>query len=618
MRILYNSKDIRFKQPFGTLTEGQSCRISIHIPKSCQTRAVKLVLLQENKVEYSSFELYLDEKTEDYEIYSCGFSIDRADLYFYYFRITTANEEFSLFRFGYDDTNMEEGELWQLSCVPSDFRVPEEYAGSIMYQIFPDRFYAVGQCEASHKLCPFWIHENKNDLPSYLPNEQGEVENCDFFGGNLKGISAKLDYLKELNVSVIYLNPIFKAWSNHRYDTADYMKIDELLGTEEDFRELCEMAHERGIKIILDGVFSHTGSNSRYFDKLGIFGGGAYHCPDSPYRSWYTFEKYPDVYISWWGIKTLPCTNENDESFKEFIINGNDSVLAHWINAGADGFRLDVADELPDEFIADFRARLKGLNPDSLLIGEVWEDASNKISYGVRRRYFTGAELDSVMNYPIKNAIVDFVCGNDDGTCFEETVMTISENYPADVVRTLMNSLSTHDTSRILSLLATEQPPYEKNECAGYMIPEHARGEAIERLFVAVFLQFVLPGMPCIYYGDEIGMEGLGDPFCRGYFKWDLVENNTIREFFVSVTKMRSESEVLKLGDVTVKSYGGGHIEIKRVYKGSVYLAHVNVGDTIRIALRGESLLDRKTHICDKDATIERYGFILERFFEEM
>ncbi len=614
MRILYNSKDKRFKQPFGTLTEGERCRISIYIPKSCQTNAVKLLLLQENKVAYTAFDMYMDGETGAYEIYSCVFSLECADLYFYYFRITTVNEEFSLYRFGYDDTNMESGDMWQLSCVPTDFNVPEEYFGAIMYQIFPDRFNTVGQCDTSGKLRPFTIHENKNDVPLYLPNQHGDVENCDFFGGNLKGITDKLDYLKELGVGVIYLNPIFKAWSNHRYDTADYMKIDELLGTEADFRELCEKSHELGIRIILDGVFSHTGSNSKYFDKHGIFGGGAYHCPDSPYRSWYSFEKYPDVYTSWWGIETLPCTNENDAGFKNFIIHAEDSVLAHWINAGADGFRLDVADELPDKFIADFRTRMKELKPDALLIGEVWEDASNKISYGVRRRYFTGGELDSVMNYPLKNAIVDFVCQNDDGAYFEQIVMTIAENYPRDVMLTLMNSLSTHDTSRIFSQLSPEILPCEKSVCAGYSMPEYVRDEALQRLLTAVFLQFVIPGMPCIYYGDEIGMEGIGDPFCRGYFRWDDVANNAIRDFFVRVSKMRSVSDVLKFGDVFVKSNGGGRVEIERRYRGGVYRAHVNVGDDVGITICGDILFSRRANICGSEAILERYGFIMESF----
>ena len=611
MRILYNSKDTHFKLPFGTLIEGQSCNISVHIPKSCQTVRVKLMLLRENMCEYRSVEMALRETTEDYEIYSCAFSLTEAALYFYYFHITTRNEAFSLYKQGYDQTNMEEGELWQLSCVPSAFSVPREYHGAVMYQIFPDRFFQSGECDTREKLEPFWIHSDKRDVPCYLPNEKGEVQNCDFYGGNLKGIAEKLDYLKELGVDVIYLNPIFKAWSNHRYDTADYHRIDELLGTEEDFSNLCAMAHEREMKIILDGVFSHTGSNSRYFDKQGIFGNGAYHCPTSPYRSWYDFEEYPHRYTSWWGIQTLPCVKEMDEGFLDFIVKGEDSVVAHWLRAGADGFRLDVADELPDEFIAEFRARLKSIKPDALLIGEVWEDASNKISYGKRRKYFTDGELDSVMNYPFRNCIIDYVLNRDNGTGFAETVMTVAENYPGCVLQTLMNMLSTHDTPRILSVLSEEEPE-DRNACAGYIMSDSARERALARLHAAAFLQFVLPGMPCIYYGDEIESEGFGDPFNRGYFSWDRVDGNALREFFARLAKLRHSQNALKQGEVSVTCDGMGRVTLERTTETQVCRAYVNMGETVTLDLSGDLLLLERGFSENGKITLEPCGFMLE------
>lgn len=617
MRILYNSKDVNFKLPFGTLTEGQRCRISIHIPRSCLTRIVDLVFLREDKREYCSFNMSRSDVTEDYDIFSVSFSLSESALYFYYFRITTENESFSLYKEGYDQTNMEAGELWQLSCIPESFKVPEFFCGAVMYQIFPDRFNQAGECDTAQKLKPFWIHEDKKDIPSYLPNADGEVQNCDFYGGNLKGIEEKLDYLRELGVSVIYLNPIFKAWSNHRYDTADYHKIDELLGNEEDFSQLCDAAHERGIRIILDGVFSHTGSNSKYFDKNAVFGGGAYHCPESVYRSWYDFEKYPTVYKSWWGIETLPCVKEMDEGFLEYIINSDNSVIAHWLRLGADGFRLDVADELPDEFIAALRARLKEIKPEALLIGEVWEDASNKISYGQRRRYFTGGELDSVMNYPFRNCIIDYLRKNDDGSFFKETVMSIAENYPKSVLNTLMNILSTHDTERILSVLSPELTPSEKSECAEYKMPHDARECAILRLRAAAFLQFVLPGMPCIYYGDELGTEGLGDPFCRGYFEWDRVDGNSLRDFYIALARVRNSNEVLKLGDVFVESDGCGRVIIERRYLGKVCRAYVNTESPFTFELKGEVLFSENTQLTDDSAYIESYGFLLEEYAEK-
>lgn len=613
MRILYNSKDKCFKSPFGTLIKGEKSTISVHIPCSCKTVGVKLIFLTEGKDEYRYFGMKHNSTVGDYDIYTVEFSLNRPGLYFYYFRITTENEEFSLYREGYDMTNMEAGELWQLSCMSEDFVQPSDFYGRVMYQIFPDRFYSQGQCDTSEKLTPFFIHQNKRDLPYYPTDGDDKMTNSDFFGGNLRGITEKLDYLKSLCVGVIYLNPIFKAYSNHRYDTADYMKIDELLGTEEDFRTLCNEAHKRDIKIILDGVFSHTGSNSRYFDKEGIFGNGAYHDKNSPYLSWYDFQNYPEVYTSWWGVKTLPCVKEMDESYLDFIIRNEDSVVAHWLRAGADGFRLDVADELPDEFISMLRGRLKEINPDALLLGEVWEDASNKESYGRRRRYFTGGELDSVMNYPFRKAIIDYVCGIDNGKAFTETVMTIAENYPKGVVDLLMNMLSTHDTPRILSQLSPESFPKQRAQAAGFRMSDEARSIAEKRLRLASFIQFTLPGMPCIYYGDEIGTEGLYDPFCRGYFDWDRAENNSLLNYFRSLAELRCRQSVLSQGDISMEYLGGGLTAMTREAKGEVFRAYFNTGAPVTLDLCGECLFSSYTSIQDTKITLDTYGAVLIR-----
>lgn len=607
MRILYDSKNLQFKSPFGCLTEGQSCSINIHIPKSCATVAVRLMVNREDGSEYASFSMERSGEAGDYDVFSCCFSLTRNGLYFYYFRITTEREVFSLYRKDYDQTNMEAGDLWQLSCIPADFSVPIDCSGAVMYQIFPDRFFAKGACDTRGKIEPFWVHEDKNDVPEYHPNSHGEVLNCDFFGGNLRGIAEKLDYLVDLGVKIIYLNPIFKAWSNHRYDTADYKKIDELLGTQEDFTRLCRMAHRRGMKIILDGVFSHTGSKSLYFEDV-------LNNPDSPYRSWYDFQNYPEKYTSWWGIKTLPCVNEMDESFCRYIIEDEDSVIAHWLRAGADGFRLDVADELPDAFIARLRARVKQVKPDALLIGEVWEDASNKISYGQRRKYFTDGELDSVMNYPYRKAILDFVTGRDDGQGFCRTVMEIAENYPSQVLPILMNFLSTHDTPRILSLLSPSAPPTDKDECAFYRMSDTDREQAIRRYRCAAFLQFILPGMPCLYYGDEIGSEGLGDPFCRRWFDWDAVKNNAIHDFIKELARLRNRNKVLAHGDVNVAVDGPGCITVTRAYNGTICRATVNVGAEMTKMQKGKIIFKHGADSNGNTIRMPSYSFVCEMY----
>jgi glycosidase len=323
------------------------------------------------------------------------------------------------------------------------------------------------------------------------------------------------------------------------------------------------------------------------------------------------------TYKSWWGIETLPCVNETDEGFKNYIIDDDDSVVAHWLGLGADGFRLDVADELPDEFISALRARIKGIKPDALLVGEVWEDASNKISYGERRRYFVGGELDSVMNYPFRNCIINYVKKNDGGALFKETVMSIAENYPRCVLDTLMNMLSTHDTERILSELSPAPAPSDKDSCAGYKMSDEAREIALIRMKAATFLQFTLPGMPCIYYGDEIGMEGLGDPFSRGYFEWERVEENALRSFFIGMAELRNESEALKYGDVSVESDGDGRVIIERRYRDEVYRACVNTGAREAIEIKGEILLSERVQIEDNLAFLDEYGFLLERLGRE-
>lgn len=575
MRILYDSKQEKHKSPFGTVEENEECRITIHIPCSCKTVRAFLVIKSND-----GFLLQIPLKklrTEDlYEHYGTSFSLFRRGLYFYYFKIETETGAFSLYKYGEHDTNMEDGTLWQLSCIKKDLLPTDDFfSGAIYYQIFPDRFYKERLLPCDGKLTPFTVHQSEDEMPSYLPDENGKIQNNDFFGGNLNGIEKKLPYLKELGINVIYLNPIFCAYSNHRYDTADYLKIDPMLGTEEDFKSLCRSAHLMDMRIILDGVFSHTGADSVYFDKLSRFGNGAYNSENSPYRSWYSFS--PDKsYTSWWGIETLPCVNELDPSFMDFIIDGENSVIRHWLNLGADGFRLDVADELPDEFIARLHDAVHKIKPGAVVIGEVWEDASNKTSYGVERRYFTERELDSVMNYPFRSAIIDFVSGNKTGTAFSEAVMTICENYPKDVLNRLMTGLSTHDTERILTLLSACERPESRAERAEYRLSSEELERGLEREFSASFLQFMLPGAPCIYYGDEAGSQGFEDPFNRRFFPWGN-ENKRLTEHYKILAKLKNTYPELRCGKAYVYSPDDATVIIRREFEGSVIFAAVSL-----------------------------------------
>ena len=558
MRILFDSKLSQFKTPFGVLHPGKPCTMHIQIPVSCRTTRVQLLLLRENCGTEREIEMSLQERGELYECYGCTFALERAELYFYCFRITTANEQFRLFKQG-NDTNMEAGGLWQLSCVEERYPVPEALRGAVMYQIFPDRFYQSGVCDCAEKLRPYYVHESRDELPVYLPNEHGEMLNNDFFGGNLNGIREKLPYLHGLGVEILYLNPIFMAFSNHRYDTYDYKRVDPMLGTEADFTALCEAAHVLGMKIVLDGVFSHVGSRSPYFQS-------AISNPDSPYRDWFQFKHYPDVYESWWGITTLPCVDKSNESYIRYIIDDEDSVLAHWLRLGADGFRLDVVDELPDAFVERLRRRLRELDPEAILIGEVWEDASNKIAYNVRRRYFTGRQLDSVMNYPWQKAILRYVRGEDDGTGLGASIRTIAENYPPDVLQAVMNILSTHDTPRAINAILDPRDG-DRAELARRHFTAEQLAEGKKRLKMAAFLQFMLPGMPCIYYGDEAGMTGYRDPFNRAYYPWGREDGNLI-SFYRSLARVKKASPALRRGTVLVLEAGGGRLMLLRQYEG--------------------------------------------------
>jgi len=578
MRILFNSQEKIHKEPFGCLTPGQLCRLQIHIPSTVKASAVSICFNWENGSPFREVPMTASGTVGAYDIWQGSFSLEAPDLYFYYFRITGHTGTFRLFKQG-KDTNMEAGDLWQLSCVPADFTVPDWAQGANIYQIFPDRFYKSGDTDLTGKLQPYLLHSQWDEEVVWQPNEKGEVLNNDFYGGNFRGITDKMDYIASLGTTLLYLNPISKSFSSHRYDTADYKSPDPMLGTEEDFSMLCEAAHSRGIRVILDGVFSHTGADSLYFNKYGSFGtSGAFRDPDSPYRSWYTFRQYPNDYISWWNFDTLPTVNKLDPSFIEYVITGEDSVLAHWLKLGADGFRMDVADELPGEFLALFKKQLRQLKPDALLMGEVWEDASNKIAYGKRCRYFTDGVLDSIMNYPFRKAILDFLWGRDDGSGFEQRVMGILENYPAQVVNANMNLLGTHDTPRILTTLVDEFDGSREALAKRTLSPED-RKRAESLLLTASVLQFTLPGSPSIYYGDEAGMEGGKDPFNRRTYPWGQ-ENTTLLAHHRTLGQLRRHYPALAKGTLRFFCAQNHRLGYRKTLNGQTVRIYVNQSDT--------------------------------------
>lgn len=374
----------------------------------------------------------------------------------------------------------QEPPAYQITVFKEGAVTPQWFKESVMYQIFPDRFYKEPEGSfVPHAPKGSVIHVHWDNTPYYIRDvDTGRIMSYDFFGGNLRGVIDKLPYLKELGIGVIYFNPIFASSSNHRYDTGDYKTVDAMLGDNEIFSQLCAKAKEYGIAVILDGVFSHTGSDSIYFNREGTYPEvGAYQSKQSPYYNWYRFDEFPNKYESWWGIDTLPNVEENEPSYIDFIIEGKDSVIKHWLRLGAKGWRLDVADELPDEFIKRIYKAMKDVDPNSVLIGEVWEDASNKKSYGKLREYLQGEELDSVMNYPFRNIVLDFMLGVIDAPRVHRSFMNLAENYPVENFYAMMNLIGSHDVPRILTLLG-EAPSTENMTTAKqakYRLPEVRR-----------------------------------------------------------------------------------------------------------------------------------------------
>lgn len=566
----YNSEDKYYKTVKGALRAGESVKFRIIVPRSFGANSARLSFRADAQGEYISKGMYWAGMYGDgHEVWDIETQIPDAGLYWYHFEISspwgdtrlckTADFSGAFSPFGAEITD------WQLTVYKADFTTPEWLKGGVIYQIFPDRFYNSG-AKKENVPSDRVIRTDTENQPYWRPDENGKVLNNDYFGGDLRGIEEKLPYLSELGVTCIYLNPVFEAHSNHRYNTADYSKIDPLLGTCEDFVSLCKSAHRLGIRIILDGVFSHTGDDSLYFNRYKRYGdGGAYNSKESPYFKWYKFQNYPDEYTSWWGFDTLPEVTEECEDYLEFI-TGENGIAAKWLKLGADGWRLDVADELPDVFIDAIRRAVKRAKPDALLLGEVWEDATNKFSYGQRRKFLLGDQFDSVMNYPFANAVLDFArygVAED----FMKSVMSIVGNYPKQALDVMMNHIGTHDTERALTRIAGESCEYRDRQWQSeHFLSEEQRKKGIRLMKLAATLQFMLPGVPSIYYGDEIAMQGYKDPFNRAYFEWENTSCG-LRSYYVSLGKLRRENECLKDGEFEPVSAALGCVAFARCGK---------------------------------------------------
>ena len=582
------------KYPFGAVPLGAP--VTLHVRPEGREGFVRCALLL--RAEFAGEEREWELQAEGWDGERQRFSLtfpapETPELCWYAFRLTRADGSVRyLDASGWADQPQHR---WQMTVYDAASPTPGWFGEGLTYQIFPDRFCRSRLPDMAEMPAGRRLHGNWEDIPDYLPDGDGEY--CrDFFGGDLAGIRGKLPYLRELGVETLYLCPIFEASSNHRYNTGDYRRIDPMLGTEEDFRALCQEAHALGIRVILDGVFNHNGRDSRYFNADGRYDTlGAAQSQDSPYYPWFHFHPWPTDYDAWWGIRDLPAVNEDAPSYRDFIFGGEDSVIRHWLRAGADGWRLDVADELPDDFIAGIRQAMDETKPGCLLLGEVWEDGSNKIAYSQRRKYLLGGETHCLMNYPFRTAALCYLRGGD-AADFRESMETIRENYPAPAFQSAMNFLGTHDTPRVLSLLGEGQTPADKAERAAFRLRPEEERLGKERWKLASALLYAFPGSPMLFYGDEAGLQGLEDPFCRGGYPWGR-EDEDLLAWFRLLGRLRKRPS-LRRGDLTWLHAQGPLLAFRRQAEGETTAAAFNAGDadeTLTLPWEGREALDLLT-----------------------
>ncbi len=571
MTVLHDSRNILFRTPAGARPAGETVTLRLRAP--ADVRATLRVWWHDREQRFR-----MKPSKAEPGLFEHALVLPKTPgLLWYYFIIESKDE--TRFYGNAEDGLGGEGQLWdheppsfQITVYDPAFAPPDWMKNGIMYQIMPDRFNAEEIIRPDHGT----LHENWDDIPLLPPTDRPKYDNSavDFFGGNLKGIEAKLDYLHELGVTVLYLNPIFRAHSNHKYDTGDYETIDPSFGTQADFESLCASAKDRGIRVMLDGVFSHTGNDSRYFNRFGTYDSvGAYQSPDSPYASWYTFRRWPDDYDCWWGHQTLPNVNELDPGYMKYILTGRDAIVKRWLRRGASGWRLDVADELPMPFLRTLRKSVKAADPEAAVLGEVWEDASNKIAYEELRCYCAGDTLDSVMNYPLREGLIDFMTGGIDAFALKRRLDALFENYPAPFAYALMNLVGSHDKARVLNRLCGAAPE-NRPEGARRFKKLTQRQYALGRRRFLKLWAFVcaLPGMPCLYYGDEAGVQGGDDPFCRCTYPWGR-EDTALLHKIARINQARLASETARLGDMTLAAPDADTIQVIRRYQGETLCA---------------------------------------------
>ena len=579
------------KFPYGPSKKNKVVKYVLTINKNICSTAVFFNYCKDGENYENLVEMNRKEE-DDHIVYSINISFEEEGLYWYCFQVYQGQHFYYLQKTDNFEVNPtgENPSRFQQLVYSNVNKTSKNFNSGVMYHIFVDRFCKKGEVKSHTDLVlrDDWGGEITKNSTSF------KVINKECFGGNLKGIISKLEYLKSLNVSTIYLSPIFEANSYHKYDTADYNKIDSMFGSEQDFKQLINKAKEKNIEIICDGVFNHTGDDSVYFNRFGTYKSiGAYQSKDSLYYDWFNFTLYPDKYDSWWGIDCMPQIKDNSPTFTKFLCCNN-GILKKYMRMGLLGFRFDVVDELEDSKLTEICSSIRSIRKDALLLGEVWEDASNKIAYGKRRSYFLGKQLNSVMNYPLKNAIINYI-ETSNCNCLKNTIFLLKDHYPKEVCDNLMNILGTHDSSRIMSVI--------KNI-------SNSEEDAIKKLKIASLLQFTIMGVPCIFYGDEQGVVGEGAPYCRVCFP--LKNNNiALTNWYKFLGELRGQ-EVFNFGELNVLISDNALFGFERVDKNKKIVIYTNCENTNKQIKLNETLKDYKTKKQVKNIVdIPAYGYLI-------
>lgn len=561
------SSNVNFKIiPINNIESGKKYKVSMEIPIELGwIDNVNFIVEEGNKI--FAHKLNHQKNENGLALFESEVFLETKAIYRYYFSYFVDGMQHFCKKENLVDNYIIRDEMWKMSV---NFSVPDWAKGKIMYHIFVDR-YNRGSKESLKEMPRRTIYKSLDDQMIVGPNKDG-IWNADFYGGDLQGIIEKLDYIKSLGVSILYLSPIVHSQSNHRYDASDYENVDPYAGCNEDLALLCEIAHQKGMKVVLDAVFNHTGNDSKYFNEYNSFDTiGAFQSKDSPY---YSFYKKHDVegktyFHYWWGMTNLPVCDGYSKTWQDYILSEN-RVIDKWFKLGIDGLRLDVADELTDDFIEKIRIAVKRNKEDGFILGEVWKNPMR-----MNRGYIeSGKGMDSVMNYSLIDALIRYFKYGDVNK-LSYIIKDIKNEYPTDTINTLMNFTSTHDISRAINLFSSNDfneyaewawdlKNNDLNYCKNFKLTkeQYELGKDIYQAYVWV-LTF-MPGIFSIFYGDEVGLQGLGNLANRKPFPWNREDINLLN-YFKEIGNIRQKESFLQEAELNILDINKNYLMFERI-----------------------------------------------------